>query len=346
MAGGTFGLQWHLTDACDQRCGHCYLFADGARHTDSVSWTEIRDVLANAQDLCDVLDVSPVFSLTGGDPLLHPRFWDLAALLHERGIAFHVLGNPFHLTTGQAKILAALGCEGYQVSLDGLKETHDALRRPGSYDATLAALERLKAAGLPSHVMVTVSGTNAAELPDLLRVIAQAGADHAAFARWCPADGPGDNGLTPRGYRELLVRCREVILDLKAQGFPTVFHKKDHLWTLLDFEEGRLPAPEPGAPVSDGCHCGLSHLTILPNGDVMACRRVPGSVIGNAFETRLLDLWKQAMRPYRQYDRFKACASCPLLSVCRGCPAAAAAAHGSFYAPDPQCWRAAESARS
>ena len=27
MAQKHFGLQWHITDMCDQRCKHCYIFA-------------------------------------------------------------------------------------------------------------------------------------------------------------------------------------------------------------------------------------------------------------------------------------------------------------------------------
>ncbi len=37
--------------------------------------------------------------------------------------------------------------------------------------------------------------------------------------------------------------------------------------------------------------------------------------------------------------RFERCAGCELLRFCRGCPAVAAATSGSFYAPDPQCWK-------
>ena len=45
---------------------------------------------------------------------------------------------------------------------------------------------------------------------------------------------------------------------------------------------------------------------------------------------------------YRRLDSFQRCAGCRLLTLCRGCPAVAAATHGSFYAPDPQCWRRVE----
>ena len=74
----------------------------------------------------------------------------------------------------------------------------------------------------------------------------------------------------------------------------------------------------------------------------MACRRVPDSVVGSALKDDLKDLWIGPMEAYRRLDSFQRCAGCRLLTLCRGCPAVAAATHGSFYAPDPQCWRRVE----
>ena len=86
-------------------------------------------------------------------------------------------------------------------------------------------------------------------------------------------------------------------------------------------------------------------MTILPTGDVYACRRVQNSKVGNVFEDRLADVWVCQMEQYRQYHKFKKCAKCELLAWCRGCPAVASGAHGSkdgtegFYEADPQCWK-------
>ncbi len=34
-----FTFQWHITDECDQRCKHCYIFAeDGGKRIDSMTW--------------------------------------------------------------------------------------------------------------------------------------------------------------------------------------------------------------------------------------------------------------------------------------------------------------------
>ncbi len=87
-----------------------------------------------------------------------------------------------------------------------------------------------------------------------------------------------------------------------------------------------------------GCHCGQNSLTILPDGQVMACRRAAGSVVGRLPEDDLWQIWMVRMEKYRNFRRFKKCASCPLVSFCRGCPAVAMGETGDFYAPDLQYW--------
>ena len=72
------------------------------------------------------------FAISGGDSILHPKFWEFAEELHRRGHWWIVLGNPFHLTEENCKRLHGLGCTKYQLSLDGLESFHDHLRKPGS----------------------------------------------------------------------------------------------------------------------------------------------------------------------------------------------------------------------
>ncbi len=39
-----FSFQWHITDACDQRCKHCYIFSEDTRkHLDSMTWEQMSD---------------------------------------------------------------------------------------------------------------------------------------------------------------------------------------------------------------------------------------------------------------------------------------------------------------
>ena len=93
-----FSFQWHITDECDQRCKHCYIFSeDAGREPDAMTWPQIQDTFYNCLDFCKIHRRLPYFYLTGGDPILHPSFWDLLGLMKENKIPFTILGNPFHL---------------------------------------------------------------------------------------------------------------------------------------------------------------------------------------------------------------------------------------------------------
>ena len=337
-----FAFQWHITDDCDQRCKHCYIFAeDSGKKPDSMSWDEMRQVVDNCEDFCEMYDRQPYFYITGGDPILSPDFWPLLELLSVKRIPFTIMGNPFHLTDEVCERMKLLGCEKYQLSIDGLRETHDWFRKPGSFDATLQKIPVINRSGIRSVVMTTVSGVNIHQVPGIIDEVVRAGANVYAFARYCPTSGEKDTGMTPREYRHLLEVCDARFKAWEAAGYDTYFHRKDHLWTLYQYETGEFTLPENARPgmIYGGCNCGNCHMTILPNGDVYACRRVQNSRVGNVFEDRLADLWIAEMETYREYGQFKKCARCELLPWCRGCPAVASGARGDFYDPDPQCWK-------
>ena len=109
---------------------------------------------------------------------------------------------------------------------------------------------------------------------------------------------------------------------------------------MYEYETGAFKIPQNAKTgmIYGGCNCGNCHITILPSGDIYACRRAADSKVGNIFEDRLADVWVTSMESYREYERFGKCARCKLLAWCRGCPAVAKGTSGSFYAEDPQCW--------
>ena len=77
-----FAFQWHITDECDQRCKHCYIFSENnCKHLDAMTWEQIQETFYNCMDFCEVYGRLPYFYITGGDPILHPDFWRLLALL-------------------------------------------------------------------------------------------------------------------------------------------------------------------------------------------------------------------------------------------------------------------------
>ena len=252
------------------------------------------------------------------------------------------MGNPFHLDDEVCRKLKEHGCEKYQLSLDGMRKTHDWFRKPGSYDCTLEKIGCINRAGIRSVSMTTVSKTNRQEVPEIIDAVVQAGVNVFAFSRYVPSGGDLDASMTPGEYRELLAICDKKFKEYEAAGCKTYFNKKDHLWTLYEYETGEFKIPETAQEgmIYDGCNCGNCHLTILPTGDVFACRRVAESKVGNVFEDRLADVWVCEMEAYREYDKFEKCGTCELKAWCRGCPAVAKGTNGNFYAADPQCWHA------
>lgn len=79
-------------------------------------------------------------------------------------------------------------------------------------------------------------------------------------------------------------------------------------------------------------------MTILPRGEVYACRRFE-SYVGNALTDSLEDIFVNKIEKYRQFDKFEKCSKCELMGFCRGCPAVTYGSSHNFYGADPQCWK-------
>ncbi|MFA5248758.1 MAG: radical SAM/SPASM domain protein, ACGX system [Patescibacteria group bacterium] len=335
----SFGLQWHLTNECDQRCRHCYIWQkyekEGLRKTPSL--VQAKRIINDFIGFCDEMDVFPTFSITGGDPLLYSGVWEVLAAIKERGFGFTILGNPFHLTSENLSRLKDLGCANYQMSLDGLIKTHDQMRKPGSFDATVKALPLLHQYGIRSMIMSTVSLLNYQEIANVAELCVENGVGNFAFARYCPTRGDTQYNMSPVLYRQFLAQMWKVYDRLIEGG--TKFSLKDHLWKAYLYEEGLFKLSEEKGLIIDGCHCGISHMTLLPNGTVYACRRFEsqvGDISNQSFKEIFLS---PKMDNYRCVERLDGCRGCELFQYCRGCHAVAAGTSGSFFDKDPQCWR-------
>lgn len=305
-----------------------------------MSWTEMEHVFENCLDMCHRANRLPYFYITGGDPILHSRFWDLMQLLQLHNIPFTILGNPFHLNDEVCRKLKSFGCERYQLSIDGLGDTHDNIRKKGSFETTLEKIKCLRNAGIRCAIMTTVSGINKHEITGIIDVVVEHQADVFAFARYCPTSTEKAAHLTANEYRNVLEACWQKFEQYKDRG--TSFNLKDHLWTLFLHEKGLFNIPEglQDDVMYEGCNCGNCHLTILPAGDIYACRRFE-SKVGNVFSEQLFEVFTgDKMDGLRDYGKFEKCTACELLRFCRGCPAVTYGYTGNFYGADPQCWKA------
>jgi radical SAM protein with 4Fe4S-binding SPASM domain len=346
-----FTLQWHLTRACSNACRHCYMTPQATRVP--LSLGECKRVIDDFKLLLARWDCEGRIHFTGGDPLLFADFFPLLEYARATipSAVMGILGNPELLTEEVAERLRDDGIFTYQLSIDGLKATHDYFRYPGSFDATLSAIGLLRKKGIRTAVMSTVSKPNMAELPDLVDVLAaQAGVDLFGFHRFVPA-GAGRqvadaSSFSAGEYRHFLRRLCDTYRE--HAGAQTVFSASgEPLWALCAWEEGGLQDPPAmegdnggGTLLWSGCSIGCSEMCILEDGTVLACRRLP-IPIGKVPEESLRDIFilSKMLNEMRDVKRLEKCRSCELLPHCRGCRAMAYAAGGDVFSVDPHCWK-------
>lgn len=339
----SFSLQWHITTNCDQRCKHCYLFNSPdakieIQGSKKIGLDTLKKIADNFFSSCQRMDVFPRLFLTGGDPILSPYFWDLLDYLNSAGARVSLMGNPFHITDDVARKLHEVGVLDYQMSLDGLESMHDSLRKKGSFKATFLAADILKKHKVAVGIMTTVSKQNAKDIPGLTRKIVEAGMASAAFARYCPTSSEElETTFQPLEYKAFLAEMWKVYDELSDRG--TRFSLKDHLWNLFLMEKGIFKPADTEGIVVAGCGMGVSHLTVLADGNVYACRRFK-SPIGNVPEQRFDELFfSRKMNKFRIPANYEKCSQCELYTYCRGCSAVSHCVTGSWKSADPQCWK-------
>jgi selenobiotic family peptide radical SAM maturase len=319
----TFTLQWHITQACDLHCKHCY---DRSQRS-PLTWEQGLKILRDLDRFCREKRVRGQVSFTGGNPLLYPRFNELYRAAVELGFGTTILGNPS--SRKQLREILAIGePHFFQVSLEGLREHNDWIRGPGHFDRVMEFLEVLKELNIYSMVMLTLTRDNMDQVIPLAEALRDR-ADSFFFNRLSQV-GEGANLQVPG--REEYAAFLEAYL-LAAEKNP-VMGIKDNLINILHQQKG---IPLFGGCAGFGCSAAFNFITVLPDGEVHACRKLP-SKIGNVLENSLLEIYEsETARRYR--GGTEACGACPIRPVCGGC---LAVAYGMgldiFKERDPYCF--------
>lgn len=340
-----FLLQWHVTARCQQHCKHCYMYDEPTYISEcenELSFEECITVLNDYEDFCNKMNVDGRITFTGGDPLLRKDIFELIYEAKKRGFVVGILGNPFLVENDIPRKLKEVGIHHYQVSLDGLEETHDFLRKKGSYQATINSIDLLKKEGIQVHVMNTLSKTNKNDLLPLMKVVGELGVDVFAFGRiTCNGSGKQfkEMNIEPKEYRKILEKVDEYRKKMSDEGVKTIYANKCHLWKLYKYENEEIELVDDKETIFGGCSIGISGMVLLADGTAMACRRFP-SYVGKVPEKTIYDVFmSEQMNQYRQVHKLEKCVKCELFQICRGCPAVSYGMTGRWTAPDPQCWK-------
>lgn len=324
LSAGVFTLQWHITHTCDLHCRHCY---DRSIKQDVLLEEGIR-ILDQLYSFCNSRHVRGQVTFTGGNPLLHPNFSMLYTAAADRGFMTAILGNP---TKRKAldEIVAIQPPEFYQVSLEGLQPHNDYIRGKGHFERVIKFLPKLRDTGIYSMVMLTLTRDNKDEVLPLAKLL-KGKVDLFTFNRLAMVgEGAALASVDPEEYKEFLIDY------MKAASENPVMSLKDNLFNILRCEQGLSPG---GGCAGHGCGAAFNFVSLLPDGQVHACRKLP-SIIGNLAKQTLEQIYEgTAAKRYRA--GCSDCANCEIRPVCGGCLAVTYGfGENVFESRDPYCFR-------
>jgi len=162
---------WNLTRRCNLTCKHCYALSADHDYPGELSTDEVFSVMDDLRGYR-----VPVLILSGGEPLLRPDLFEIAARARDKGFYVALSTNGTLIDEPMAERIAQAGFEYVGISLDGLRETHDKFRRlEGAFDASLNALRLLKARDVKLGLRFTMTAMNAHDLPALLQLMRDEG---------------------------------------------------------------------------------------------------------------------------------------------------------------------------
>ncbi len=332
-----FLLQWHITDRCNLRCAHCYQEKYRGSEPGLAQWVDIVEQFQRFLAQCSSTGSAGLrghVTVTGGEPWMHPQFGRLLELLEARKewFSFAVLTNGTLIDARVAESLRRLGTVFVQVSIEGSRRTHNRIRGEGAFERAVSGINALVNAGVTTLIAFTAHRGNFKEFGEVARLAADLGVQRVWADRLVPqGSGAGleELILTPWETRKFFASmriARDALGKLRPHPVQVSMHR------ALQFLEGG------GNPYH--CTAGDALAAVLPNGDLLPCRRMPIAV-GNLFKAPLADLYDAPLfsdlRDRRRIS--KGCWGCIYTHLCRGglrCLSYALA--GDPFKKDPGCW--------
>lgn len=335
-------IYFYLTEGCNLACRHCWInprYQGEGENYPALELILFQKIIEQAKPL----GLTAV-KLTGGEPLLHPQIREILDVVKTEDIRLTVETNGVLCTPELAEKMKACKNAFVSVSLDGVDaETHDWVRGvPGSFEAALAGIRNLVAAGLKPQIIMSIMRRNKDQLEGLVRLAEKLGAGSIKFNLVQPVA----RGEQMRAANETLSIAEMVEI---GKWVETQLKASTGLRIVYSHPKAFLPLGKIFGKGSSQCggNCGiLGILGVLANGNYALCgigETVPDLVFGNAATDRLAEVWKQApvLNQLREGfpKRFEGvCGRCLMKNQCLGyCVALNYYSSKSLWAPFWYC---------
>ena len=302
-------LQWHLSEACNLRCKHCYQ----ENHVPvQLPYKDLLKVLNQYRKLLKETNCKGHISITGGEPLFCPHLFKLLEEFKKDKdlYSFAILTNGTLLTDELAAKIASYNPWFVQVSLEGGKKTNDYVRGEGTYEKIGNAIKLLRKHGVWVSVSFTATKLNYKELPDVVDYVESMGGSAVWSDRYIPLGDQRDSDFT-MGLKETQ-EWLDIMFEKRKKQYNEGKHTIVSMMRALQFTRATKEDPYE-------CTAGWGLLTVMENGDIVPCRRMP-IVLGNIKTDDMTDLYYNhpIIQDLKKRSIPTGCLECKDTNVCRG----------------------------
>ena len=343
---------WNLTRTCNLNCIRCNTDSQGRSYPGELTTEECHAVL---DDLRGLGVHAVVFS--GGEPLVRPDFFDIAAHARQLGLRVVLSTNGTLIDRHAAEQFVRLKFAYVGIGLDSIDgDIHDTFRGvKGAFERTMHGLRQCTQAGQNVGLRLVLADHTCRDLADAFKFFEAESVKRACFCHPCPigrgrkqADIPRievrravnrvfdlARGLSERrGQVEILTANNDcdgpyLYLRMLREGH----FRAEQVWNMLAWNGG--------ARYSGGV--GIGHIDSL--GTVHACQFSGHRSFGSVRRRRFSEIWRDVSDPILVglKDRLPLlkgrCRSCRFRTLCGGSSRVRAEiVTGDPWAPDPACY--------
>ena len=305
-------LMWECTLRCNLMCRHC---GSDCRKDMAQKDMPLADFLQAIDQITPHVDPHrTMIVITGGEPLMRADLERCGRELYKREYPWGIVSNGFAMTKERLESLIASGLRSVTISLDGLQESHDAMRgHPDSFRRAFDAIKRLveKEDEITFDVVTCVSAHTFSELPAVKEMLINAGVKRWRIFTIFPVGRASqftDLQLPPEKFKQLFDFIREtrregrIKLSYGCEGFLGSYETevRDHFFF---------------------CRAGITVGSILVDGSISACPSIRANFTqGNIYNDHFMEVWNNRYQPFRNREWAKKgeCADCNYFRYCQG----------------------------
>ena len=343
---------WNSTRTCNLKCRHCYMDSDSRLYNDELTTAEAKKFI---DDLAEFK--VPVLLFSGGEPLIRPDFFELAAYTAAKGIRPTLSTNGTLITREIAQEIKSIGIGYVGISLDGLAEVNDKFRGvEGAFKLAMRGIENCVAVGQRVGLRFTINHHNFEELDKIFDFIEAEKINRVCFYHLVYS-GRGsqmlDEDITPAESRQAMDTIIRRTKDFARRGLDkeilTVDNHCDgvymYLKALADGDDETAAQIKKFIGMNGGNRSGIAFGEVDPLGYAHPDQFTQHHTFGNVRERKFGDIWTDTSNPIlaglknRKSLLKGRCAKCKFLDACNGnFRTRAEAVTGDFWASDPSCY--------